>query len=51
MGTLLALVDLDRLNPTINRACLERVGCRELHGSQLGFTGIEKIAGKFERLL
>jgi len=50
-GTLLTPVDLDRLDPAIHRACLERVGCTELHGNQLGLTGIEKVAGKLQRLL
>lgn len=50
-GTLLTPVDLDRLDPAIHRACLDRAGCTELHANQLGFTGIEKIAGKLERLL
>lgn len=50
-GTLLTPVDLDRLDPAIHRACLERAGCTELHGNQLGLTGIEKVAGKLERLL
>jgi hypothetical protein len=50
-GTLLTPVDLDRLDPGIHRACLERAGCAELHGNQLGLSGIEKIAGKLELLL
>ena len=50
-GTLLTPVDLDRLDPAIHRGCLERAGCAELHGNQLGLTGIEKVAGKLERLL
>jgi len=50
-GTLVTPVDLDRLDPAIHRACLERAGCKELHANQLGLTGIEKVAGKLERLL
>ena len=39
-GTLLTPVDLDRLDPAIHRGCLERAGCAELHGNQLGLTEI-----------
>jgi hypothetical protein len=50
-GTLLTPVDLDALDPAIHRACLARAGCQELHGNELGFSGIERIAGRIEQLL
>jgi hypothetical protein len=50
-GTLITSVDLDGLNPAIHRACLSRVGRDELHGNELGFSGIEKVAGKLQQLL
>src|SRR5437588_6978502 len=50
-GTLLAVTDLDRLDPAIHQACLSRVGRSELHANELGFSGIEKIAGKLQQLL
>lgn len=50
-GTLLTPVDLDALNPAVHAACLSRAGCTELHGNELGFSGIERVAGKIEQLL
>jgi len=49
-GTLLTPVDWDALHPAIHQACLSRAGCAELHGNQLGFAGIERIAGKLMQL-
>jgi hypothetical protein len=50
-GTLLTPVDLDALDPAVHAACLSRAGCNELHGNNLGFSGIERIAGKIKQLL
>src|SRR6266571_332457 len=49
-GTLLTPVDWDTLPPAIHQACLDRAGCAELHGNQLGLSGIERIAGKLMQL-
>jgi hypothetical protein len=50
-GTLLTRSDLDGIDPAIHRACLDRSGQGELHGNSLGFSGIEKLAGKLQNLL
>lgn len=50
-GTLLTPVDLDRLDPAIHTACLDRAKCAELHGNHLGLGGIERVAGKLQLLL
>jgi hypothetical protein len=50
-GTLLTPVDLDRIDPAVHEACLSRAGRKELHGNELGFSGIERVAGKLQQLL
>jgi hypothetical protein len=50
-GTLLTPHDLDALPCAIHEACLARAGCAELHGNDLGLSGIDKIAGRVMHLL
>ncbi|MCC6591243.1 MAG: DUF3800 domain-containing protein [Bryobacterales bacterium] len=50
-GTLLTQTDLDTISPAVHAACLRRAGCKELHGSELGLTGIEQVASKIQQLL
>ena len=45
-GTLISFADLDRKHVTFHRELLELAGKPELHGNELGFGGIEKIAGR-----
>ena len=50
-GTLLTETDLDALPNQIHSALLGRSDVQELHGNQLGLSGIEKIAGKLRDLI
>jgi hypothetical protein len=45
-GTLISFADLDRKYATFHRELLEMAGKPELHGNELGFGRIEKIAGR-----
>lgn len=45
-GTVVAYADLDRKYSTFQRELLALVGRTELHGNELGFGRIEKIAGR-----
>jgi len=45
-GTVIAFADLDRKYATFHRELLGLVGKPELHGNELGFGRIEKIAGR-----
>lgn len=45
-GTLIAFAEMDSKYRTFHRELLTEVGDTELHGSKLGFTGIEKIASR-----
>jgi hypothetical protein len=45
-GTVMAFADLDRKYTTLHRELLGLVGKPELHGNELGFGRIEKIAGR-----
>jgi len=45
-GTLIAFADVDAKYKTFHKELLDTVGKTELHGSELGFGGIEKIGGR-----
>jgi hypothetical protein len=45
-GTLISFADLDRRYTTFHRELLELAGKSELHGNELGFGRIERIAGR-----
>lgn len=50
-GTILSRQDLDVSGAGIIHACKSTLGVQELHGTDLGFSGIAKIAGQLEELI
>jgi hypothetical protein len=48
-GSLISEADLNLAGAEVHKECLALAGVTELHGNELGFGGIEKIANKLEK--